>query len=87
MVGAVRRADAGAMHDPRLDELSESQHALIARRQMRELGYSNSAVSRAWTRSALWEALTPEVARRLGAPRTTGHSSRPRRHHTARTSR
>lgn len=60
------------MHDPRLDELSESQHALIARRQMRALGYSNSAVSRTWNRSPLWEALTPEVARRVGAPRTSG---------------
>ena len=60
------------MHDQRLDRLSESQHALIARRQMRGLGYSNSAVSRAWSRSPVWEAVTPEVARRVGAPRTTG---------------
>ncbi len=53
-------------------ELSESQHALVARRQVRDLGYSNSAVTRMWTMSPYWAPITREVVRRVGAPITTG---------------
>lgn len=60
------------MRDDRdLIELSERQHALVARRQVRALGYSQSATTRMWSRSPLWDPITDQVARRVGAPRTT----------------
>jgi very-short-patch-repair endonuclease len=50
--------------------LVERQHGLVSRAQLRRLGLSYREVDQFW-RSPDWEAVTDEVVRRTGAPRST----------------
>jgi very-short-patch-repair endonuclease len=55
--------------DPITTTLAESQHGVVARRQLRDAGLSPGAI-RALERSPHWAVVTSEVFRRVGAPRS-----------------
>jgi len=59
-------------HSDALSDLSELQHGVIGRSQVRALGYDKSATYDLWHRSPRWDPISERVARRVGAPRSDG---------------